>query len=138
MISVLMSSKTTFLPILSAKASRWFAMASLTSSLLFLLTVTAALTVNFTGSGFPTTRFTTSSLIAATTFVDRQLLLLLLVCSMETRAGEAKQSLLCLPRSRNELGAGAKDDLSSWERPVISLQTAILFLDLSPLLFKEF
>lgn len=70
--SVPTSSRTTFLPIFSVKASNWLTRVSLKSSLMFFLTVSTALTLNFTGfSAAPGTAeeaapFTKSSLRAAT------------------------------------------------------------------------
>lgn len=107
LISVLMSSKTTFFPILSDRASSWFAIVSRKSFLLFLRTVITALTFVF--AGFSTARVTTSSLIVATG--DRTGVLegegKFAVLAGEKIGVEEKKLLLCF----KNLGSGSREDL---------------------------
>jgi len=141
-ISVLISSRTTFLPILSVRASICFTMVSFKSSLILFLTVITALTLNLTGFSADTEReeeedgegeeeeeeeepFTKSSLIAATGNFAAFLTLTTLLFSKGTKNRVLLKS--------DEGVEGTNKDLSSNEEPVICFVRAMFALNLHPL-----
>lgn len=136
-ISVLTSSRTTFLPILSVRASICFTMVSLKSSLILFLTVITALTLNFTGFSVDTEEeeeeededdddegeeeepFIKSSLIAATGNFAALFTLTTLLFSKGTK------NRVWLRSDEGE-EEGTNMDLSSNEEPKICFVRAIL------------
>lgn len=142
--SVPTSSRTTFLPIFSVKASNWLTRVSLKSSLMFFFTVSTALTLNFTGfSAAPGTAeeaapFTKSSLRAATGLLIPLLtpaapafLECTLLCCTGTKNCFCCSSLFCqkVLWFKSTFDDDDDDDLSNIEKaPMNSLVSAIDFL----------
>lgn len=125
-ISVLISSRTTFLPILSVKESKCFTRVSFKSSLFFFFTVKTALTLNLTAFSAGTAEaFIKSSLTAATGCLTT-----LLKCnplfSRGTQSGLPRSWFLCWkPWFKSTFEEETKEDPSTIEQPMISLTTAI-------------
>jgi len=136
--SVLISSKTTFLPILSVKESNCFTIVAFKSSLCLFLTVTTALTLKFTafsGTVVLLLVLIISSLIAATGALTALFnCSCLLICCEGTKTGLPKNLFLLTIPTRwfvNIFDAGKNDDPSIKRPPMISVASAILFLSLS-------
>ena len=135
--SVLISSKTTFLPILSVKESNCFTIVAFKSSLCLFLTVTTALTLKFTafsGTVVLLLVLIISSLIAATGALTALFnCSCLLICCEGTKTGLPKNwFLLTIPTLWfvNIFDVGKNDDPSIKRPPMISVASAILFLSL--------